>query len=470
MIVILGGGLSGLTAAYALTGAGRRTALIEKGTTVGGLARTLTYEGHRFDLGGHRFLTSDRKINQIVQDVLGEDLLTVGRKSRIYFRDRYVDYPLNPANAVFGLGLPATLKILSDYGMEKAAGIVKPRVNLSLEDWVVAQFGRAMFDLYFRDYSEKVWGIGCNRIDMDWIAQRIDGLSLWEALKNAFFKVSGRKIKTLNDTFQYPRWGIGQIAEQLGNAISARNPIMTGTEVVGIHHTGDRVLAVEVQEGQHRDLLDGDDFMSSIPLPQLLKCLSPRPPEEIRHAAAQLAYRDLVTVTLLVDRERVTDLTWLYLPEKTIPFGRIHEPTNWSRAMAPEGRTHLVAEYFCTRGDEVWSAPDSRLEALTVEHLQRLGLIRQAEVTGSCVMRTGHAYPLFEIGYREHVTTIMNYLARLKNLQVIGRTGMFSYLNMDPAMGSGLEAAERLLCQRSPVEVPADSRPLRPPVHEAVSP
>jgi len=470
MIVILGGGLSGLTAGYALTRAGRRTALIEKSTTVGGLARTFTYEDHRFDPGGHRFLSSDPKINQLIRKLLGKDLLTVGRRSRIYFRGRYVDYPLNPVNAVFGLGLPTTLKILSDYGMEKTAGFVKPRAKTSLEDWVVARFGRTMFELYFRDYSEKVWGIGCNRIDMDWIARRIDGLSLWQVLKNAFFKVSGKKIKTLADTFQYPRWGIGQIADQLGDAIAAKNRIMTGTEVVGVHHGGDRIMAVEVNGGQRRDLLKGDDYVSSIPLTQLLNCLTPRPPKEILHAASRLAYRDLVTVTLLVDRERVTDLTWLYLPEKKIPFGRIHEPTNWSRAMAPKGRTHLVAEYFCTRGDGVWSAPDSRLEAVTVEHLQRLGLIRRAEVTGSCVLRIRHAYPLFEIGYREHVRTIMHYLGRLKNLQVIGRSGLFSYLNMDPAMGSGLEAAERLIRQRSPVEAPAHSRPLRPPVHEAVSP
>ncbi|MDX1763052.1 MAG: FAD-dependent oxidoreductase [bacterium] len=470
MIVILGGGLSGLTAGYVLTQAGRPATVIEKETTVGGLARTMSYKDHRFDLGGHRFLTNDRKINQLVQELLGEDLLTVPRKSRIYFGDRSVDYPLTPANAVFGLGVAVTVRILLDYGKEKAVALVKPRTKTSLEDWVVAQFGRTMFDLYFKDYSEKVWGIGCNAIDMDWIAQRIDGLSLSQVIKTAFSKVRGREVKTLTDTFHYPRWGIGQLADKLGEAIGKTNRVMTGTAVTRIHHRSHRITAVEAEEGCRHHVIEGDDYVTSIPMTRLLDFLSPRPPEAVLEAASRLAYRDLVTVTVLADRERVTDLTWLYLPQKEVPFGRIHEPTNWSPNMAPKGKTHLVAEYFCNWGDAVWSAGDDQLESLTVEHLERLGLIRRRDVTGSCVTRIRHAYPLFKIGYREEVRTIANYLARLENLYVVGRSGMFRYLNMDPAMGSGLEAAERLLRRPDASRISKHPGPIQAPIPEAVSP
>jgi protoporphyrinogen oxidase len=445
MIIILGAGLSGLTAGYQLTRGGRQAAVVEKTNAVGGLSRTISYKGHRFDLGGHRFLTNDTKIDALVRELLGEDLLTVGRKSQICFRGRYVDYPLKPANAVFGLGIHTTLKILLDYCKEKATGTLRSGKNTSLEDWVVARFGRTMFNLYFKEYSEKVWGTDCNRIDMDWIAQRIDGLSLWQALKNAFSKVSGKDLKILADTFQYPRWGIGQISDRLREGIVKQNKVMTGTEVIKIHHCNGQVNSVELEDARGKERLFGDTFISSIPLTALLNRFSPKPPENVLEAVSKLAFRSLATVTLLVNRERVTDLTWMYLPEKKIPFGRIHEPPNWSATMAPEGKTHLVAEFFCKRGDQIWRSTDRHLTELTIDHLEHLGFIDRHEVMGSCVLRIPHAYPVFEVGYKEHLKRIMDYLNRFQNLRVIGRSGMFNYLNMDVAMASGLAAAEDIL-------------------------
>ena len=201
MKIILGAGLAGLSAGYALANEDRRVVIVEKNPAVGGLAETIHYRGFRFDLGGHRFITKDRCIEALVKDLLDHEFLDVARKSSIRLLNKYFDYPLKPVNALFGVGFSTTLRIIRDYLKERVRDTVSPRDAVSLEEWVVKRFGRKMFDLYFRQYSEKVWGIDCRSISQEWVAQRIEGLSLWEAVKNAFFKFSGRNIDTLADRF-----------------------------------------------------------------------------------------------------------------------------------------------------------------------------------------------------------------------------------------------------------------------------
>jgi protoporphyrinogen oxidase len=442
---ILGGGLAGLSAGHVLTRAGLPVIVVEAGSGVGGLARTIEHQGFRFDLGGHRFLTRDEKVRLFVSGLLRDDLLEVPRTSKILLRGRYFDYPLRPSNALFGLGIPTTLRILADYGIERLAGAFRAKDIVSLEDWVVRRFGRAMFDLYFRDYSEKVWGVASSRISAGWVAQRIAGLSLWEAVKNAFSRRNSSGINTLADRFLYPRLGIGQISERLKDAIEAHNEVRTGTVVLRLRHEDRAVRSVMVRRGQEVFDIEADRYIASIPLTALVRALHPAPPDDVLRAAAALRFRDLVVVTVMLDRPQVTDLSWLYLPEKKIPLGRIHEPKNWSPAMAPEGRTHLVAEYFCFQGDKVWNAADGELTNRTVEHLVRLGFFAHSEVIGSCVVRVPRAYPLLDTEYRVHHERIMAYLRGFKNLRVIGRGGTFQYLNMDHAIASGIEAAEAIL-------------------------
>src|SRR3990172_7333399 len=287
--LILGGGLAGLAAGWALTQAGRRVQVLEGGSTVGGLARTIVRDGFRFDLGGHRFLTSDARVERLVRDLLGAELVTVPRASRIYLRGEWVEYPLKPRSALFGLGLRASAAILLGYAAAMVERRLRPAPLVSLEDWVAANFGRPLFDLYFREYSEKLWGVSCRDISAEWMAQRVQGLSLGAAIRRALLK-RGSALPTLADQFSYPRLG--------------------------------------------------------------------------------LRYRDLVIVTVMLDRARATDQTWIYFPGKDIPFGRLHEPTNWSAAMAPPGHTLLVTERFCFRGDATWNATDAELIATTVLHLE----------------------------------------------------------------------------------------------------
>lgn len=442
--LILGGGLAGLSAGWALTQAGRRVQVLESGAAVGGLARTEVRGGFRFDLGGHRFFTQDARVEHLVRELLGDELVTVPRSSRIYLDGKWIEYPLRPLNALFGLGLHNSAEILLGYACASVARRLRPTPLISLEDWVVAQFGRPLFEHYFRDYSEKVWGVGCRDISAQWIAQRIQGLSLAGAIGRAFLQ-RGPTLPTLVDRFLYPQLGIGRIAERLREEIERTNQITTNTRVLHLHHDGRRIESVSARQGDQPSELFGDEVLSTIPLTQVIQALSPHPPSHVRAAAARLRYRDLVIVTVMLKRERATDQSWIYFPGKDIPFGRLHEPTNWSAAMAPPGCTLLVTERFCFRGDATWNATDGELTDSTVAHLVKLGLIRPHEVQDGLVLRIAAAYPLFDVGYQEQVQVICDYLKRFENLQLAGRNGRFSYFNIDQTMACGLTAAQELL-------------------------
>jgi protoporphyrinogen oxidase len=445
LTVVLGGGLTGLAAGCVLTRAGRRVRVFEKDAVVGGLSRTVEKDGFRFDLGGHRFFTKDEKLNSFVQELMGDELISVSRTSKIYMGEKYFDYPLRPLNAVFGLGIGTTAKILADYGREKVRGLLKKTEPVSLEDWVVGNFGRTMFNIYFREYSEKVWGLDCSRISAEWVERRIQGLSLAKAVKNAVFRAGNRDVPTLVDSFTYPRLGIGRMSDRLREEIEGGNEVFTDTRVERISRSGFTVQSVEVKNGAGREVVRGEEFISSLPLPHLVRMLHPPPPSAVLEAAVRLRFRDLVVVAVMVDRKRVTDLTWIYIPERHIPFGRIHEPTNWSEEMAPAGKTAVVTEYFSFRGDGTWKTDDRKLIDLTVEHLEDLGFISKREVLGGVVVRVPGAYPLFDVGYKEACGEVCDYLDRFDNLHLAGRSGMFRYYNMDHAIESGIRTAEKIL-------------------------
>lgn len=445
-ILILGGGLTGLTSGYVLSKAGFGVKVFESDETVGGLSKTIIHDGYRFDLGGHRFFTNNNEIDNFVKNLMVEELILVPRKSKIYMRNKYFEYPLKPFNAMFGLGIFTSLKIVYDYGLERLKQLMSKPDIVSLEDWVVNNFGRTMFNIYFKEYSEKVWGIDCKSISVDWVSQRIKGLSLFRAVKNAFFKFSGKDIPSLVDRFAYPKLGIGRISDRLAEEIEKdNNKVFKGACVSQVNHSDFKIETIKVKNNGSESTAQGEEFISSIPMTKLITILNPSPPKEILEAALSLKFRDLVIVAIMVDRKRVTDQTWIYIPEQKIPFGRIHEPTNWSEKMAPEGKTILVIEYFSFKGDDIWNETDEALTDTTVTNLQRLGFIDSREVIGSVVLRIPKAYPLFEVGYKEICDKIYDYLRRFKNLQIAGRSGMFRYYNMDHAIESGMQAAEKII-------------------------
>ncbi len=441
---VLGAGLAGLAAAYTLAKAKKRVVVVEKDLQVGGLSRTVVHNGFRFDLGGHRFFTKNPEIEELVKNLLSDELVLAKRSSKIFMRGKYFDYPLNPLNALLGLGMRESAKIVIDYSRER---LRSGRRIVSLEDWVVANFGRELFNIFFKEYSEKVWGISCDRISAEWVAQRIRGLSLSVALKDALLRINHRKPATLIREFLYPEKGIGRLAERLMEEVSP-NPVLFGCRVKRITHSNGRIQSITAQNCDSEITVEANSYISSIPFTSLAKMLSPEPPEDVLRAASRLRFRDTVIVAVMVNKPRVTSLSWIYIPEKKIPFGRIHEPNNWSETMSPRGKTSLVTEYFCFSGEKLWNMSDTELAQLTAEHLEELGFVKEKEVIDACVVRVPNAYPLLEVGYRRHYEVILDYLSHFENLQLVGRTGMFRYHNMDHAMETGIKAARNILGEK----------------------
>ncbi len=446
-VCVVGAGPAGLSAAYVLSQSHVSTAVLEASSQVGGISRTVVRDGFRFDIGGHRFFTKDDEIDRFFRDLLGDEIIWVNRTSRIFYRGKYFDYPLKPANALFGMGIGTTAKCLLDYGSLKVKNIFRQPEIISLEDWVSNEFGHELFKLFFKNYTEKVWGIDCSRICAEWAAQRIKGLSLRVAVKEALFPSKNGKVKTLIDKFMYPRLGIGRISERLAeDVVALGNEVRTGSRVVAVNHEKGVVTSVDVEAPQGRYTLPLKSLCSSMPLTELVLAMKPEAPAEVTRAARSLRYRDLITVNLMVDKPRVTDDTWIYIHDPTITLGRIHEPRNWSPEMAPPGKSSLVVEYFCFQDREIWNMSDQTLIDLTIKELdRRLGFLKQDQVSDAFVIRVPKAYPMYELGYEEPLRKVVDYVGSFSNLETVGRYGTYKYNNMDHSIKTGILAARNLL-------------------------
>ena len=446
-IAIIGAGPAGLAAAYVLAGNDGEVTLLEKEGFVGGISRTIEKNGYRFDLGGHRFFSKNSEINAFLNNLIGEELVDVSRQSRIYFKNKYFDYPLQPRNAVFGLGFIAASQILYSYIWQRLKKVFSQREIITLQDWVVDKFGQKMFELYFKSYSEKVWGISCDRIAAEWVAQRIKGMSLTAAIKSAVMPRPKDAPLTLLRQFQYPRLGIGRICERMAESVNKNNRVILNSPIVSVNVEKNQIksLVSKTVLGQTQ-IYTAEEFVSSMPITELLTSMNPAAPKDIIGAASQLRYRDVIIVTLMLDKEKVTDDTWLYIHEPKIKFGRIHEPKNWSTDMSPVGKTSLVIEYFCFEGDSIWNKTDAELAQDAIRDLvEKLGFIKEKDVNGYCVVRVKKAYPMYELGYKKYLNKILDFLSGFKNLQLVGRNGTFRYNNMDHSIEMGMKAAKRIL-------------------------
>jgi protoporphyrinogen oxidase len=440
--VILGAGPAGLTAAYELARNGVEPVVFEQADRVGGLARTESYKGYRFDIGGHRFYTQVAEVQALWEEVLGPEFLRVRRLSRIYYNGRFFRYPLSAWNALRGLGLWESLLILASYCK---ARLCPSRTEDTFEEWVTNRFGDRLYRTFFKTYTEKVWGIPCREIRADWAAQRIKGLSLLAAARNALFGTRG--VKSLIDEFHYPRLGPGQMWERFKECIEDKGGrVALNTPVLAINRRGARVQSVTVREAGADREVAAEQFISSIPVSQLLKWLQPAPPDEVLDAARGLKYRDFLIVALVVNRPELFPDNWIYVHSPQVRVGRIQNFKNWSAAMVPDpAKTCLGMEYFCSRGDDLWRQPDADLIRLAARELEALGLARAGEVEDGHVIRQLKAYPVYDAEYRGRLAVIQGYLAGLENLQTVGRNGLHRYNNQDHSMLCGLYAARNLL-------------------------
>jgi protoporphyrinogen oxidase len=443
-VVIIGGGPAGLTAALELSKLGVPATVLEADTQVGGIARTVNYKGYLFDIGGHRFFTKWDEVNQIWNDVLGGKFLERPRLSRIYYKRKFFMYPLVPKNALFGLGIFESLRILASYVKAKIHPTSKEE---NLEEWVSNRFGRRLFEIFFKTYTEKVWGVPCTTIRAEWAAQRIKGLSLTAAIRNALFPKKGSSVKTLIDRFQYPERGPGQMWETLTGQLNRDGyPVLMECRVTSIHHQGGRVDEVIAAGPNTHQIFRATDFISSMPIRDLVQALDPAPPQEILDAANKLRYRDFLIISLIVNRKDVAPDNWIYVHEPSVRVGRIQNFKNWSPAMVPDqSKTCLGMEYFVFENDEVWSTADDKLMDMARREIVQLGLVRAEEIEDGTVVRMQKAYPMYDEHWSKQVDTIRAYLAlNMQNLQLVGRNGMHKYNNQDHSMITALYAARNV--------------------------
>ncbi|HVY60653.1 MAG TPA: FAD-dependent oxidoreductase, partial [Planctomycetota bacterium] len=383
-VIVLGGGLPGLSAAHWLTRQGVETEVLERANEAGGLARTIERNGFRYDFGGYRFFSRSPEIQRLLQELLGGDLVTVGASSKIYYRGRLYEYPLSPRDIYEGFGRQQAGLALWSFVGTRAAGTLRRAPFTNLEEWLVAEFGETLFRAFFKDYNEKVWGVPCHRLAPDLASQRIRGLSLKSTLGQVILPRKLLADPSAHYEFLYPRLGIGELTGRFASAIQKRNTIRTEASVVEVRVKRARAESVVYHDASGRDVeVSGTDVISSIPLPRLLYLLNPRPPADVLASARSLNFRDLIAVCLELKRDRVTRDSWIYVPDPTIAFARVLEPKNWSPDMAPGERTSLVAEHYCFEGDAVWNTSDQELVSKTIADLaDKLQLISREDVTG----------------------------------------------------------------------------------------
>ncbi len=448
--LILGAGPAGLSAAHKLSSANAPVEVFESDPLcVGGLAKTVVYKGNRFDIGGHRFFTKSAIVEQFWRDLLGEELLSRPRRSRIFFRQRFLRYPLQLSDVVLQLGIGFGISSALSYLWARCQ---PSREDKSFEDWIVNRFGRKLFDSFFKTYTEKVWGLPCDEISADWAAQRIKGLSVTSVLKSMLLGASsGAVIKTLIHEFLYPRLGPGQLWEEVARrVIDQGGSVRLGHRVDEIHDLGADGFSLKVTRTDgSSEMVHGHQVVSSIPLGNLIPALRPLPPVQVLDAAAQLRYRDFVAVVLILDTPFVFPDQWIYVHDPRVSVARIQNTKNWSSDLvADQTQTVLIMEYFCGVEDAFWNQDNGKLVESAADELALLNLAPGANVVDGTVLRVPHAYPVYDEVYRQSLQTLRGYLAeRHPNLQTIGRNGMHRYNNQDHATMTGFLAAENILAK-----------------------
>ncbi len=438
--VVIGGGPAGLTAGYQLAKAGEKVIVFEADEQVGGIAKTVVDPyGYRFDLGGHRFFTKNQEVNDLWLEIMGDEFLMRPRMSRIFWRGRYLDYPLKGTDVIKKLG-PVEVVLC---GLSYLWAAVKPKGREdNLEQWVSNRFGKRLYGHFFKSYTEKVWGVPATEVRAEWAAQRIKGLSFFSAAKAAFFGNKGN-IKTLIDKFQYPRYGPGQMWEKMTSRIEEMGgEVRLSTRVERIELEGRRMKAIHA--GGER--IEPRAVISSLPLRDTVRMADPAAPAEVRAAGEDLRYRDFLTVALVVEGEDLFPDNWIYIHEPGVEVGRIQNFRSWSPWMVPDPDTGCVGmEYFCFQGDRLWNMADEDLVALATKELEQLGLARADQVRRGYAVRVPLAYPMYDETYGEKVAKIRSWLDPIQGLVQVGRNGLHRYNNSDHSMLSAMRAVDNVL-------------------------
>ena len=452
-VAIIGAGPAGLTAGYLLSRQGFSVAIIEKDPhAVGGISRTVEHEGYRFDIGGHRFFSKSQQVVDLWDELLPDDFIQRPRMSRIYYEGKFYSYPLRAFEALANLGIVRSTLCMASYGVSKLFPIKDVR---SFEDWTCNQFGKKLYSIFFKTYTEKVWGMPCDEMSADWAAQRIKGLSLGAAVFDGLKRSlglnkrpnNGMATKTLLETFRYPRLGPGMMWDAARDRIvEAGGLVLMGhglKQLAGDGQGGWRMTASRAEGGE--TTIRSKHAISSAPMRELAARLHPLPQSTLE--ASKLRYRDFLTVALKIRSEDLFPDNWIYIHDSKVRVGRIQNFRSWSPEMVPDSDVACVGlEYFCFEGDDLWASSDDALIALATSEMATLGLVKPEQVIGGAVVRQEKAYPVYDDEYAANVDAMRKELeVTSPTLHLVGRNGMHRYNNQDHAMMTAMLTVENII-------------------------
>lgn len=439
-IAVIGAGPAGMTAAYQLAKQVPGVDVYEAGTSVGGLAKSLHLWDQTVDVGPHRFFSSDKRVNETWLEVVGKDYAMVDRLTRIYYKNRFFHYPLKPFDALKNLGLWEASRCMLSFFGEKLS---PSKSDGSFETWVTSRFGKRLFLIFFKTYTEKLWGIKSSELDADFAAQRIKKLSLWEAVKNGILGGKGNKHKTLVDQFAYPTGGTGMVYERMAEAVRKKGGnIFLNTPVKRVLTENGKVNALELEDGTIKQY---DHIISSMPMTLLVARL-PEVPADILDRSKKLRFRNTILVYLYVNSAKLFPDNWIYVHNADMLCGRITNFRNWVPQLYGKSEASIMAlEYWCYDGDDIWSWPEDKLIALGKKELEATGLVPEGKISDGKIYRIPRCYPVYDNGYKENLKPVETFLSSIQNLHVIGRYGAFKYNNQDHSILMGLMASENIL-------------------------
>jgi len=446
--IVIGAGPAGLTTAYQLAKDGRSVLVLEADPEyVGGISRTVSHNGFLFDIGGHRFFSKSKEIVDLWNEILPDDFIERPRLSRIYYRGKFFSYPLKAFEAFRKLGPVESLACVLSYAKARLAPIKDPK---TFHEWVRNQFGERLFSVFFKTYTEKVWGMSCDEISADWAAQRIKGLNLRAAVLDSVRRSLGRSAKggatakTLIESFRYPRRGPGMMWDACARKIAENGGrVRMGRKVEKLHwDETSRLWTIEaVKRDGTRETYTAQDVVSSAPVRDLVRSISPSPISMLH--ARELRYRDFLTVVLMGKSNVELEDNWVYIHDPAVKVGRVQNFRSWSPELIPDDTSKsLGLEYFCFEGDGLWTASDDDLIKLAMKEIDSIGLMRPADIFDACVVRQPKAYPVYDDAYADNVAMVRRDLAmHYPTLHLVGRNGMHKYNNQDHAMMTGLLTA-----------------------------
>lgn len=441
-VAVIGAGPAGITAAYQLTKGGAQVEVYEASNAVGGLSRTIDLWGQKVDLGPHRFFSNDPRVNKLWLEVAGRDYRMVDRLTRIYYRKRFFEYPLKPANALWNMGVSNAACCLTSYLKEKVRPSFRAEQNETFESWVVGRFGRRLFNMFFKSYSEKLWGISCDELDADFAAQRIKKFSLGQAVKTALGFGKGQH-KTLVDQFAYPTGGTGMVYERMAERVKQLGGhVHLKQSVARVVHENRRVKGLELTDGRFEAF---DHVVSTMPLTLMVRGLG-NLPRAVEQGVASLRFRNTLLVYLNVAKTDLFKDQWLYIHSPDLGTGRVTNFRNWVPELYGQSPNSILAlEYWCYDDDSQWEEDEHTLIARAEQEMRTTGLIGDARVLAGHVVRIRRCYPVYARGYKQHLDPVVDYVRSFQGLSAIGRYGAFKYNNQDHSILMGLLAAENIL-------------------------